>query len=163
MVDVWLNQDPIGERGFTLLRTRSSKLLGLVGMFRQFGGNNVYEFVGNQPTDFYDALGLAPGSPTGPGTSACISALEQLSAAVALAAAEPSIENNALVSALAWAADQACKPPPPPPPPPSWCPAPRWVPPYIPPPTPQQQCFLAVSGGAIVTVCVIIILAPVGM
>jgi hypothetical protein len=158
----WLNRDPIAEFGFEMNRLRRAELVQAVEILERSGNNNLYAFVRNRPIGAFDALGLAPGTPTGPNTLACIAAKEQLDAAIALFKSEPSAQNGALVATLTAAATAACKPPPPPPPVPPWCPPSRWVPPYIPPPTPAQQCTLALEGGVLTVVC-IILLSPIGL
>ena len=144
----WLNRDPIGEQGFTLLQSRNSNLLRFVEMFRQIGGNNVYKFVRNQPTDLYDDRGLAPGSPTGPNSLACIAAGDQLQAAVKQYFDDPSEVNELLVDAAIAARDVACSPPPPPDPPNNSCPI---IPPM--PPQVKKQCTWAVVAGIAYWVC----------
>lgn len=155
----WLNQDPLGEAGFELARLQGNAFLRRIPHSQGFAGINLYGFVRNQPTLGYDIFGLEPGFPRGPDTLACIAAMDQLEAAFDAEADNPSPENIARAEACLAEAQLACAPPPPPP---SWCPANRWVPPYIPPPTPQQQCFLAISGGTLVLVC-IIVLSPIGL
>jgi RHS repeat-associated protein len=114
----WLNRDPIGEHGFSILRYRSDKSLWVIRLLTQMGGNNLYGFVRNQPTGIYDPFGLKPGTPTGPDTLACIAAQEQAIAAMELLESEPGPINAAKLAVAIKVAVDACTPPPPPPPPP---------------------------------------------
>jgi RHS repeat-associated protein len=157
------SRDPIGESGFELLRYRSNKLLGFIGTLRRIGGDNLYAFVRNQPIGVYDQVGLAPGTPTGPDTLACIAAQEQAIAAMDLLECEPCPENVLKLEMAIAAAIAACTPPPPPPTP-EWCPPSRWVPPYSPPSGPEvaRKCGWAAVGVVLIWVCVVA-LAPVGL
>jgi RHS repeat-associated protein len=151
----WPNRDPIGESGFELLRFRSSKMLRAIRTLEKMGGLNLYAFLRNGSTDTYDSRGLAPGTPTGPGTLACIAAQDQADAALEQYMDDPTPENAALYDALQAAAIAACTPPPPPPPtcpiPPSngpWSPNPPNLWPWVPP--------------TVITIIIIVILSPVG-
>jgi len=157
-VQRWLNKDPIGGNGFEILRHQSSKLLKLFGMLKKTDDKNLYEFVKNHPIGGFDALGLAPNVPTGPGSLACISAEEQAQAANDLAEAEPTEENieNAILASL-YAALVCSPPKPPPDPTPPSCPS---GPPWNPPPGPSHKCEMILFEGALIMVC--ILLAPVG-
>ncbi len=176
----WPNRDPIGESGFEVLKLRSSRLLGLIEILRRIGGDNLYGFVGNKPTDAHDRVGLAAGTPTGPNSLACIAAQEQAIAAMDLLASEPCIPNEVLLAVAIARAVAACSddPPstPPPPPKPPWCPQIRWVPPYISPPNqfrnnpaflppgwkPEPALYIIVGGGIVVCgVATCVILSPV--
>ena len=144
----WLNRDPIGELGFEVLRYHNSKPLRLIALLRRISGNNLYELVGNQPTDIYDAQGLAPASPTGPDSLACIAAAEQLEDAVEQYFIDPSDDNSKIVDAARDARDAACSPPPPPDPPNNPCPT---IPPI--PPQVKKNCTWAIIGGIAYWVC----------
>ena len=135
----WLNRDPFGESGFEESISRRASILRGVAVLNRIGDKNLYGFVRNRPTGSYDLLGLAPGTPTGPGTLACTAAIEQLAAADAAFADEPSPDNELKVIQATLAVEAACAPPPVPPITPN-CPSGPpwgWNPP---PPNPAQQC-----------------------
>jgi RHS repeat-associated protein len=110
----WINQDPIGEPGFQMLRFRNSRIVGLISKLRRIFESNAYAFVGNRPVFGIDLLGLAPDR--GPGSLACIHATEQAEAAADLADEEGTDEAVARAIYLASVAALMCTPPVTPPP-----------------------------------------------
>jgi hypothetical protein len=160
---MWPNRDPIAESGFEALRLRSSGALRAIAMLERVGGNNLFEFVNNQPTDGYDALGLAPA--TGPDSVACEQAEAKAAAAVATWRNDPSDPNRAAAMAAIQDAAQKCKPPPPPPTPPVFCPV--WpgnptVPLHLPPtfwPTVGIGIGIAVGCTLCPECCIIVVVA----
>ena len=142
----WPNHDPIGEPGFELLRYHNSKPPRLIEMLRQIGGNNLYEFVRNQPTDLFDSLGLHSNA----GCSAIEKDMEDafLRLSVYESAgdfANATIEMRQIALLSKAYADNGCWDPPPPP---ATCPAPSPVPVWPRPPglTPVQKCGWTLVG-----------------
>jgi len=157
----WPNHDPIGELGFEVLRYHSSKPLRFFEMLRRIGGNNLYEFVRNQPTDYLDYLGLG----AGPFSIACMQANSQADAAWQMYLSEPSTYNFALAEAAAAYAEEVCSPPPSPPPlVPPMCPNNPPQPfPWSPPPPTPRQFGTALFGGGFLIWLIIIAGSPVGV
>ena len=153
----WPNRDPITEEGFEGLQDLSSIKIP-VGAFRVSGdGINLYEFVQNQPTLYYDSVGLEL---TGPGTPACAKALANYAIAYKIATNSPTQRNIANAAEALQDAIKACtKPKPPAPPKQPVCPEPNpwsWNPDnwYIPPTTQQQQCTVLTGGTIVIIFCI---------
>lgn len=154
----WVNRDPVGELGFSAVkfqRGRLSIFFGVNGLMTQISGDNLYDFIRNQPTDGFDPFGLAA---TGSGSAACEHAMEEMLAAQAQYNA-----NKTALNMLIWREKLAqvaiaCRPPPPPllppiPEPDPWAP---WT------PSPEaQKCAWKCVGGVLLMTCFVILL-PVG-
>jgi hypothetical protein len=140
----------LGEQGFELLQNSSSVALQIVS-FPYQGEVNLYEFVQNQPTLAFDALGLAP---IGPNSQACKDAMAQAKFYQKVYNASKTTKNLQNLNEAIANAIAACKEPPklpPCPPPPIQVPAPNPV-----------QCRWIFIGGVLVWAC-IIVGAPIGV
>ena len=128
----WPNRDPMGERGFEILRQHNAyRVLRFVaGIAERAEQPDLYEFVANNPVKFFDSLGLDPNSPQ------CQALQAQLNFHSAVAAYDESFgnyqgwaEEAAICMELGQMMQEAgCFDPPPPPPAPT-CPAPAPAPP----------------------------------
>ncbi|HEV2320616.1 MAG TPA: RHS repeat-associated core domain-containing protein [Verrucomicrobiae bacterium] len=127
----WPNHDPLGERGFQILRQHNAyRVLHFVaGIAERAEQPDLYEFVANNPVKFFDSLGLDPNSPE------CQALEAQLQFHSAVAAYDESFgnyqgwaEEAAICMELGQMMQEAgCFDPPPPPP--ETCPAPAPAPP----------------------------------
>ncbi len=156
----WLNRDPIGESGFELRRFRNGVMLRVIALLQIIGGNNLFEFIQNQPTEGYDALGLDGTTPqTGPNSFACALATKNYQDAVNALhdKDDPTMQEVLAVAGLANAMRNACKPPSPPKPPTVPVPVPACPTNVItlPPVTEQQKqfCFWTTVGTVTYWVC----------
>jgi len=153
----WPNRDPITEEGFESLQDLSGIKIP-VGAFRVSGDSiNLYQFVQNQPTLYYDSVGLEM---TGPGTPACAKAMANYAIAYKIATNSPTQNNIQNANQALQDAIKACTKPKPPAPPKqpvcpyqnpwSWNPN-NW---YIPPTPQQQQCTVVTGGTIIIIFCI---------